>query len=202
MLSVYKYMCVPPGHGLMHAPCRLAWRCTPALRSDPMAECVRTLPDSNATSYLPPASSVRAHCPPWVYEEGSHAWNISRSPRCASIDHLRAGYGSYLHHALHGIFHGRDRGRRVVALHHHYVRREMAERLQTSQPPAQLPGPDSVTLPLTLQPHATQVRARLRASRARGAVCVARLAVVLWWAAVVARGARLLCVLTEVLTAC
>ena len=101
-------------------------------RTGPSADCTRAL-DANVTLHLPTASYMRAYCSPWVYEPGTPAWNSSLSPRCASIDHLRAGYGSYLHHALHGVFLARERGRRLVPLLHHWVRREVAERAQMKQ---------------------------------------------------------------------
>ena len=88
-----------------------------------MPDCPRTLNDS-LTRHFPDASAVKhSACPPWRHEQDSAAFNSSRSVHCATITHLSAGYGSYIHHTLHGIFLARRHGLRLVpTLHPSVVR--------------------------------------------------------------------------------
>jgi len=103
-----------------------------------MAACNRIAPDT--PEHLPPAPSLAVACAPWTHEaSNSRSGDLfSPEPPCALIDHLKAGYGSYLHHAIHGMFKAQEKGLRLVPLLHHYARKEavhhrLAEDVTTRQ---------------------------------------------------------------------
>ena len=89
------------------------------------ADCMRDAPPT--PEYLPSPASLHVPCPSW------HEVDAGDRP-CATIDHLRAGYGSYIHHAIHGVFLARGKGHRLVPLLHHYVRKEAIHHRVTEVP--------------------------------------------------------------------